>query len=789
MVSFEIDGKKVEAEEGSMVIHAADAAGIYIPRFCYHKKLSIAANCRMCLVEVEKAPKPLPACATPVVEGMKVFTQSAQAIDAQKGTMEFLLINHPLDCPICDQGGECELQDLAVGYGGDVSRFQENKRVVLNKDLGTLISTDMTRCIHCTRCVRFGQEIAGIMELGATGRGEHMEIGTYIEHSIDSELSGNVIDLCPVGALTSKPFRYSARTWELNDVAAVSPHDAVGSNLYLQVRRDRVMRALPRDNAAVNECWLSDRDRFSYEALNSEQRLVLPMIRVNGELQATDWKTALDFTVKGLSKVIDLCGSDSIGALAASNATLEEYYLLQKLVRGLGSSNIDHRLRQSDFSHDAVAPLFPSIGLPIADIEQQQGVLIIGSNVRKEQPIIGLRLRKAFLGAARIMAINAVDYEFSFDLAHKVITPPKQFVASLSRIAKKLANETGTTIPAAVGDWAGDVAVSDSEQDIAKVLAQTGNQTALLMGQLAVSHEYYDSIYQISQVIADMIGATVGTMLSANSAGAWLAGCVPHRGVLGSTENNPGLNAGQMQKQSLKAYILFGVEPELDCVDGANASNAIGSADFVVNLSSFMSSASDYADVQLPLAAFSETSGTYINGEGRVQSFGGAVSPKGEARPGWKILRVLGNMFELDGFDYTSSPEVFAELDLSNLEPSAKLREVAIMAPPKTETTSEIDLERICEVPLYASDPLVRRAHALQACADNPPPAARVNAAQAKELNFSSGTKINAHMGAAIVALELIIDDRIPNGCILIPSGYPETAALGGPGMTRVVRA
>jgi len=772
-----------------MVIHAADAAGIYIPRFCYHKKLSIAASCRMCLVEVEKAPKPLPACATPVVEGMKVFTRSASAIEAQKGTMEFLLINHPLDCPICDQGGECELQDLAVGYGGDVSRFHESKRVVLNKNLGTLISTDMTRCIHCTRCVRFGQEIAGIMELGATGRGEHMEIGTYVEHSVDSELSGNIIDLCPVGALTSKPFRYSARTWELNDVAAISPHDAAGSNLYLQVRRDRIMRTLPRDNEVVNECWLSDRDRFSYEALNSDQRLTTPMIRVNGTWQSTDWKTALDFTASGLRKVIEQFGANKLGALAAANATLEEYYLLQKLMRGLGSSNIDHRLRQMDFSHDIVAPLFPSIGLPIAEIEKQKGVLIIGSNVRKEQPILGLRLRKAFLGGARIMAVNAVDYEFSFDLAHKVIVPPKQFVASLARIAKALAKEKGETLPNAVNDWAKGGAPSEEEGRVAQVLVQTGDQTALLMGQLAVNHEFYGTLYKITQVIAQMIGADFGAMLAANNAGAWLTGCVPHRGVLGAAIEAPGLNAGQMQKKSLKAYVLLGLEPELDCMDGLNAHKVIGDANFVVSLSSFMSSASDFADVQLPLAAFSETSGTYVSGEGRVQSFRGAVSPQGEARPGWKILRVLGNMFDLAGFDYTSSAEVRAELDLEGLECSGKLAEVDVAAPPKSVTTSEIDLERICEVPLYVSDPLVRRAQALQACADNPPPAARVNAEQAKKLDFSDGMKINAHMGAAIVALELIIDNRIPDGCILIPSGYPETAALGGPGMTRVVRA
>ncbi len=533
-VTIEVDGRKLSARKGQMLIEVTDASGIYIPRFCYHNKLSIAANCRMCLVDVEKAPKPLPACATPVAEGMVVHTRSDRARTAQKSTMEFLLINHPLDCPVCDQGGECELQDLAVGYGKDVSRYAEAKRIVKDRDIGPLISTDMTRCIHCTRCVRFGQEVAGVMEFGGLGRGEHMEIRTFLDRSVDSELSGNVIDLCPVGALTSKPFRYTARPWELDDHASISPHDCVGANINVQVRRGTVMRVLPRDNEAVNECWLADRDRFSYEALKGEDRLRVPMIRRGTEWEETDWATAFEFTVAGLKKVLEEHGPESLGALASPISTLEEFYLLQKLVRALGSGNVDHRLRQTDFSDDAAAPLFPSLGRPIAELENLDGALLIGANPRKDQPLINLRLRKSALKGARVFAINPVDYDFSYRLAGKVIAGPAQMVRALAGVARALSALKKAEWPAAFAKHFRDVKPGVSEQAMAEALQQS-SRASVLLGSFALSHPQAAALRSLAQYVADLCGAKLGQLPDANGAGAWLAGCVPHRGAAGKT--------------------------------------------------------------------------------------------------------------------------------------------------------------------------------------------------------------------------------------------------------------
>jgi NADH-quinone oxidoreductase subunit G len=497
-VMIEVDGRKLSARKGQMLIEVTDASGIYIPRFCYHNKLSIAANCRMCLVDVEKAPKPLPACATPVAEGMVVRTRSDRARTAQKSTMEFLLINHPLDCPVCDQGGECELQDLALGYGKDVSRYAEAKRIVKDRDIGPLISTDMTRCIHCTRCVRFGQEVAGVMEFGGLGRGEHMEIRTFLDRSVDSELSGNVIDLCPVGALTSKPFRYTARPWELEDHASISPHDCVGANINVQARRGTVMRVLPRDNEAVNECWLADRDRFSYEALNGEDRLRVPMIRRGTTWEETDWATAFEFTVAGLKKVLEEHGPESLGALASPISTLEEFYLLQKLVRALGSGNVDHRLRQTDFSDDAAAPLFPSLGRPIAELENLDGALLIGANPRKDQPLINLRLRKSALKGARVFAINPVDYDFSYRLAGKVIAGPAQMVRALAGVARALSALKKAEWPAAFAKHFRDVKPGVSEQAMAEALRQC-SRASVLLGSFALSHPQAAALGSLAQ--------------------------------------------------------------------------------------------------------------------------------------------------------------------------------------------------------------------------------------------------------------------------------------------------
>jgi NADH-quinone oxidoreductase subunit G len=782
MLNIEIDGKKLQVQEGSMIIEAADAAGIYIPRFCYHKKLSVAANCRMCLVDVEKAAKPLPACATPVTEGMRVFTHSEKTVNAQRGVMEFLLINHPLDCPICDQGGECDLQDLAVGYGKDVSRYQENKRIVKDKNLGPLISTDMTRCIHCTRCVRFGQEIAGIMELGATGRGEHTRIGTYVERTVDSELSGNMIDLCPVGALTSKPFRYSARTWELTDMPSVSPHDCVGANVNVQVRRNKVMRVLPRENEDINETWISDRDRFSYEALNSEQRLQRPRIRVEGQWRETDWRTALDFTVTGLRKAIEAHGAEQLGAIAAPQSTVEEFYLLQKLVRALGSNNVDHRLRQRDFSDDGVAPLFPGLGQSIRSLETLDRVLLIGSNVRKEQPLIGHRVRKAFLNGAKVMAVNPVDYDFTFSFAAKAIRTPAAMLDTLGAIAKALSAKCGRALPAAVANWTDALALDPEAEVIAQQL-MTGDNKAVLLGDSATNHPHAAPLRALAELIADLSGAKLGQLSIGNGSGAWLAGCVPHRGPRGAAVAKPGRDAYAMFAQPLKAYVVLGAEPELESWDARQALQALQAAEFVVSLSSFKTGASEYAHVQLPISPFTETSGTFVNCEGRWQSFSGAVAPLGETRPAWKVLRVLGNMLSLPGFEYNGSEEVLAEVR-RDASPSAKLTEWRFTLP----EVEKADLVALTQVSLYLSDALVRRSTPLVKTTDHGQPCVRMNTAEAGKWGVSEEQPVWVQVGSGGALLELELDASVPNGEIVVAGGFAETAALSHYGSARVSR-
>jgi NADH-quinone oxidoreductase subunit G len=780
-IKIEIDGRQLEVEPGSTIIEAADAHGIVIPRFCYHKKLSVAANCRMCLVDVEKAAKPLPACATPVTDGMKVATRSAKAVGAQKGVMEFLLINHPLDCPICDQGGECELQDLAVGYGGDVSRYHEGKRVIPDQDIGPLIATEMTRCIHCTRCVRFGDEVAGIMELGATGRGEHMRIGTLVMRSVDSELSGNVIDLCPVGALTSKPFRFSARSWELTDRPSISPHDCVGTNLNVQVRRNRVMRVLPRENDDINEVWLADRDRFSYEAVNSDERLLKPMIREKGKWRVTDWNTALNVTVDGIKKVMTSHGAQSIGALASPASTVEEFHLLAKLMRALGSGNVDHRLRISDFSDEADAPLFPYLGLTLREIEALDCALLVGSNVRKDQPLLGLRLRKAFLNGASLFAVNPVDYEFAFDLKARVVTDPAAMSASLARIARELASLTGGSLPAEAAGLAAGKA-SDAERVMAAGLSGA-KHAAVLLGNNSMTHAQASALRALADLIAELSGARFGLIPEANSAGGWLAGCTPHRTANGAAATVMGRNACDMLAKPLKGYLIFGAEPELDCADGHQALIALRQAEFVVAFSAFQSRASEYAHVLLPLAPFTETDGTFVNAEGRFQSFGATVQPAGEARPGWKILRVLGNLFEVQGFDYTTTADVLAELRQGE-KPAAHLTSRRFTSPPAIG-----GLQRIAEVPMYRTDPLVRRAPALQKTKDNTGPVVRMNPQEAQKQGVGASTRVRVIGNGESVTLDFLIDRRVPDGCVLIPAGYAETLPLGVAAGVRVEAA
>jgi NADH-quinone oxidoreductase subunit G len=708
MVEIQLDGRKVEVPEGSTVMHAAEKAGTYIPHFCYHKKLSIAANCRMCLVDVEKAPKPMPACATPVTQGMIVHTKSDKAIKAQKSVMEFLLINHPLDCPICDQGGECQLQDLAVGYGGSGSRYDEEKRVVLHKDVGPLISMEeMSRCIHCTRCVRFGQEVAGAMELGMSHRGEHSEIETFVGMSVDSELSGNMIDICPVGALTSKPFRYSARTWELSRRKSISPHDATGANLVVQVKQNQVMRVLPLENDEINECWIADRDRFSYEALNGDERLTAPMLKQGGQWQEVDWQVALEYVANGLKQIAQDHGPSSIGTLASPHSTLEELYLAGLLMRRLGSDNIDHRLRSAQF---APAQGVRWLGTSIASLSSLQAALVIGSNLRKDHPLFALRLRQAARQGAKVMSLNSLKQlpspdAWAMPVSHSRLEAPAQWLAALLEVASALAQIQDVDLPAGM-----PAAVQVS--DVARGMAQTlivGERKAVLLGNAAAHHGQAQSLLAVAAWIAERTGASVGYLTeAANTVGAQWVGAQPQKG---------GFDAGQMLSGSLKAVLLLGTEPEFDSAAGAAAKTALGRAQMVVTLSAFKANM-DVSDVLLPIAPFTETPGTFVNAEARVQSFHAVVKPRGQARPGWKVLRVLGNMLGLAGFDAESTGDVLAQAigappaEGARFIPAAELSNAAVFRSEGALAGEPVTAS------IYQLDPMVRRAPSLQLTAD-----------------------------------------------------------------------
>ncbi|HEY5701373.1 MAG TPA: NADH-quinone oxidoreductase subunit NuoG [Gammaproteobacteria bacterium] len=768
-VKIEIDGEPYEARKGQMVIEIADHAGIQIPRFCYHKKLSVAANCRMCLVEVEKAPKPLPACATPVMDGMKVHTRSPLALKAQSSVMEFLLINHPLDCPICDQGGECELQDVAMGYGRDVSRFVERKRVVNDKNLGPLIATDMTRCIHCTRCVRFGEEIGGMPELGATGRGENMEIGTFIEQSVSSEMSGNVIDLCPVGALTSKPFRFRARAWEMQQRASIAPHDPVGSNIDLHIGRERVFRVVPRENEAINEVWISDRDRFSYEGLYADDRLLRPRIRQSGKWQEVDWQSALEFVAHGLKDVA------SLGALASPSATVEELYLLQQVVRGLGFNDIDHRLRQSDMSDQDNAPSYPALGLPIAELESLDSVLLVGSNTRKEHPIVNHRLRQASKRGARIAMLNPLDYDFNFKTAERLIVRPSRMAGELLAIAAAAAEggvNTGLESLSAGAD------IEATHRAIARALTD-GERVAILLGPSAINHPQAAFFRAAASALANATGACLGFLCEgANAAGGWLAGAVPHRGAGMTPVSKPGASAAKMLESSRQAYLLLGVEPERDCANPSVAISALTSAEFTVALSAYSTPVIEgYADAMLPMAGFAETSGTYVNMEGLWQSFEGSVTPLGDARPAWKVLRVLGNLLDLDGFDYVASTDVRDELR-GQINDAAMPDQGTWPTPRATPGTVE-GVERVGDVPMYAVDAVVRRAPALQRTQDGAVAETAVNPELASSLGLKQGDKVKIRQNGCEVTGVVSLDPSVPDQCARVPSGIALSETLG----------
>lgn len=773
MVEIEIDGKKTVAKDDASIIEAADEMGIYIPRFCYHKKLSVAANCRMCLVEVDKSGKPLPACATPVTTGMKVFTKSQKAIEAQRVVMEFLLINHPLDCPICDQGGECELQDLAMGFGRSDSNYDKIKRAVFSDNIGPLVETEMTRCIQCTRCVRFGEEIAGLPELGVVNRGEQEAISTYVKHFMQSELSGNIIDICPVGALTDKPARYQGRGWEYRENAAVSPHDCVGSNIFFHTRWQQyapqrtVMRAVPRENDAVNETWMSDRDRFSHFGLYHESRIYQPQIKINGKWVEVSWEEALAAIKTKTEALVKKHGASQIGALTSPSATIEEYYLLQKWLRGLGSHNIDHRIRWQDFRDQNAFPTFPGLALPIAEIENLDAILLIGSSVRFEQPLISHRINKAHSEGAKILAINPMDYPFVFEVDEKIIVSPQKLLEVLHTIA----NEKSHTIIETL---------------------EKAEKATIFLGEHALHHTEASEIRAWAYFIGEKCGASVGLLTEgSNSAGAWLVGAIPHRGLAGASLDSPGLDAKAMlTTDPLKAYFLLNFEPELDCAYAAEAKRTLMNAEFVACLTTFRSSEMEsYADILLSIAPFSESGGTFVNVEGRWQSCMPASAPENDSQPAWKVLRILGNFFGLPGFDYKTLQEVrhsFIPATSSVAIPQTGIiqqTKQSLFPPPSrprgNDSIGESSLTRLAPWPMFCVDNIVRRSQPLQETLANRLNNIRLNANTASRLNLTAGDPVTAIQGASRVTLPLAIDERLADNTVLLASGLTVTAGFG----------
>lgn len=804
-VTIELDGRSVEARQGEPLIEAADRVGIHIPRFCYHRKLSVVANCRMCLVEVERAPKLMPACATPVAAGMKVKTQSHRVLNAQRGVMEFLLINHPLDCPICDQGGECELQDQSVGYGRGLSRFNERKRVVADEDLGPLVATEMTRCIHCTRCIRVLDEIAGKPELGAMNRGEKLRISTYTGEHLHSELSANVVDLCPVGALTNKPFRFRARPWELLSFPAVSPHDAVGSHLQLHTAQGRVVRAVPRVCEEINENWLSDRDRFGIEGLNSPQRLASPEVRRDGQWQEVGWEEAIHLVASRLRGVIETHGAESVGSLIAPSSTLEELYLAGQLMHQLGSANIDHRLREIDTRDQHSAPPYPYLGQSIAELERADAVLLIGSYPRHEQPLINHRLRKAARSGARVMALNPRGFDWNFELAREQVVAPDNLLAEVAAVAQALADKCQRKMPQALVEAVGQIRVTETSRSVAERLREA-KQPSVLVGNMAMSHPQAAVLRALGALIGEWSQARFGILAAhANSVGGWLAGALPHRRVAGGEADKQGLPTDQMLRAGLRSLVLFNVEPDCDIWDPAAGRRALEQADHVVAITTFADERlREVADVLLPAAAFSETAGTYVNNAGDWQSIRGVAEPFAESRPGWRILRALGTVLGLDGFDYDDIAQVHAEIagKCRAIQPTANYPAEAWQAHSsgikqgnkkndrnKDKTRNSLALGG--DVPIYSGDPLVRRSAPLQQTPLAKGLTVTVAPQTARQLGINTDqvARVKVRANGEVLEMPLIVSSQIPAGTAWVPAGLAERAPLGPPFGTVTIEA
>lgn len=772
LITIEINGQELQAEPGKMIIEVADEAGINIPRFCYHEKLSIAANCRMCLVEVEKNPKPMPACATPIMPGMKVLTNSVKAADAQKSIMEFLLINHPLDCPICDQGGECELQDVSVSHGEHSSDYIEIKRVVADKDIGPLIETEMTRCIQCTRCVRFGEEIAGMRELGATGRSEAMQIGTYIEKSLESELSGNVIDVCPVGALTAKPSRYKARAWEITQSPSIATHDCVGSNIFMHSFQDEVMRVVPQENDAINECWISDRDRFSYEGLNADDRQTQPMIKnSDGSWQDVSWDAALE----AAGEMLQATDPNEVGVLASASSSTEELYLLQKLMRSKGISNLDHRLRQVDFSDQGQEPQFPWLGTDIESLEQQDVFLFIGSDVRRDQPMINHRVRKAIEKGAKAFFINPVAVTHNYEVSGDFIRDPASMVHTLASIASYC------------GDLPTELeALSNEKDDALESLCQAlknSDKSLVVLGSQAVNYPHYATLRALAAVLATNAGATLAYLPeAANTAGAWLAGMVPHRVAGGEKAGDIGQHTSDMLMSATKTYVLYNVDPQFDCADPQIAEGAMHHAKVIA----FTAYASDklraVADILLPIATASESSGTLINAEGKQQNYRAAVKQRGDSKPGWKVLRVMGNVLGVDGFDYMSSQDVIDEFNASVKSAPNNTRPFTgseIFDKPEALVSSANTLQKISHLHAHSVDATTRRATSLQKTYTPERNSVRINSSDIKSLGLDNCESVTVKQGDARAVMTLVSDDQVPEGCISLLAATNKSSILG----------
>ena len=754
MVNIEIDGKALQAPKGSMIIQAADKAGINIPRFCYHPKLAIAANCRQCLVEVEMngkpIPKPQPACATPVGEGMKVSTRSDKALHWQRDVMEFLLINHPLDCPICDQGGECELQDVALGYGRSVSRFTERKRTVPDEDLGPLVATEMTRCIQCTRCVRFMGEIAGTYELGGMNRGEGLEIGTYIGKAIDSEIGGNIIDVCPVGALTNKPFRFRARAWELVARPSIGYHDALGSNLWLHTRRGEVLRTVPRDNEPVNECWLSDRDRYSHQGLYADDRLQVPMVKRDGSWQEVQWDVAIKSAVEALREA----GQDT-GFLVHPSTSNEEGELLRRLSRGMGSAHLDHRLRLQDLSDQPFARAF---GTPVAELDKVGAALLVGCHLRHEMPLLSQRLRRAVRGGAVVHAVGSLKLDQGHALAGETVVAPPQLPAAILAIARAAA-DAGELKPSATLSPALEGVQADEAAKAAFEALSKAGQAVVLFGEMASTHPRAATLRAAARYIAEAARAGFNEIpLGANAVGLARTGVLPGEG---------GLDTCGMIEKPRRGYVLYGVDLPYDFADSTRAMKSLMGAETVVAFSAYGGrTLRDVADVILPLALLPEIEATLTNVDGLDQHVNAGATAPGQARAGWKILRALGGELGIEGFAF----ERFSELT----------GDVHSAVPPQVEQLSPSapggeGMTRIASMPIYRSDAVLRRADALNAHPLTRGAAARMHADDAARLGVSDGDNVRVADNTTLV---VTVDDAVPAGAVWIESAYADTATL-----------